>query len=154
LGPRDCGVVGVSAYRNKDEAGTGAQPSHGHSADGCIRETRCSGWQSAPPEHWSWGNNADRAGSSRLERVTRDSEAQSGKLTEPTAAEWRATAMERWMAPPIAIKSNPFRWRRPPIIAMAGHGFLEAKAHPEDYIRFYAAAIQTGYQQGVLLQQQ
>jgi len=36
----------------------------------------------------------------------------------------------------------------------AGQGFLEAKAHPEEYIRFYRQAYSNGYQQGYYLQRQ
>jgi len=52
-----------------------------------------------------WSHSANRTAGCTREY----SEAQSGKLTEPSAAELAAIAMERWMAPSDRMKAQPFQ---------------------------------------------
>jgi len=50
------------------------------------------------------------------------------------------------------MKAQPFQAEKTANYRTAGQGYLEVKAHPEEYIRFYRQAYSNGYQQGYYLQ--
>jgi len=156
LGLAIVALVGVSAYRPKFEAGKGAQAMDAAFRDGLYQAKLDVQDGRAPRLRTGrWGHNADRvvfiAG---YEQGYREySEARSGKLAEPSAAELAGYCDGTLDGAADRIKAQPFQVEKTANYRNAGQGFLEAKAHPEEYMRFYRQAYSNGYQQGYYLQQ-
>jgi hypothetical protein len=150
-------LVGVSAYRPKIEAGKGPQVIDAAFRDGVYQaKLDVQGGRAPHLSTGRWSTNADRAVFiAGYEHGYREfSEAQSGKLGEPTAAELAGYCDGTLDGAADRIKAQPFQVEKTANYRNAGQGYLEAKAHPEDYIRFYRRAYSNGYQQGYYLQQQ
>ena len=157
LGLAIVALVGVSAYRPRIDTGKGAQAIDAAFRDG-LYQAKLDVQDGRLPRLRTgrWGNNADRAVFiAGYEQGYREySEAQSGKLTEPTAAELAGYCDGTLDGAADRIKEQPFQVEKTANYRNAGQGFLEAKAHPEEYIRFYRQAYSNGYQQGYYLQRQ
>ena len=148
--------VGVSAYRPKMEPGKGTHAIDAAFRDGLYQAKLDVQDGRAPRLNTGrWGNNADRAVFiAGYEQGYREySEAQSGKLTEPSAAELAGYCDGTLDGASDRMKAQPFQVQKKANYRTAGQGFLEAKANPEEYIRFYRQAYSKGYQQGYYLQQ-
>jgi len=144
-------------YRPKIEAGKGAQAMDAAFRD-VLYQAKLDVQDGRAPRLRTgrWGHNADLvvfiAG---YEQGYREySEARSGKLAEPSAAELAGYCDGTLDGAADRIKAQPFQVEKTANYRNAGQGFLEAKAHPEEYMRFYRQAYSNGYQQGYYLQQQ
>ena len=158
LGLAIVALVGVSAYRPRVVAGKGQQQAIDAPFRDGLYQAKLDVQDGRAPRLSTgrWGNNADRAVFiAGYEQGYREySEAQSGKLAEPTAAELAGYCDGTLDGAADRIKAQPFQVEKTANYRNAGQGFLEAKAHPEEYIRFYRQAYSNGYQQGYYLQQQ
>ena len=156
LGLAIVALVGVSAYRPKVEARKGPQAIDAPFRDG-LYQAKLDVQDGRAPRLSTgrWGNNADRAVFiAGYEQGYREyAEAQSGKWTEPTAAELAGYCDGTLDGASDRIKAQPFQVEKTANYRSGGQGFLEASANPEEYIRFYRQAYSNGYQQGYYLQQ-
>ena len=156
LGLAIVGFVGVSAYRPEIEASKGPQVIDAAFRDGRYQAKLDVQDGTAPRLRTGrWSADADRvAFIAGYEQGYREySEAQSGKLTEPSAAELAGYCDGTLDGASDRMKAQPFQVQKKANYRTAGQGFLEAKANPEEYIRFYRQAYSKGYQQGYYLQQ-
>ena len=157
LGLAIVALVGVSAYRPKIDTGKGAQAIDAAFRDG-LYQAKLDVQDGRLPRLRTgrWGNNADRAVFiAGYEQGYREySEAQSGKLAEPTAAELAGYCDGTLDGAADRVKAQPFQVEKTANYRTAGQGYLEANANPEVYVKFYRKAYSNGYQQGYYLQQQ
>ena len=147
--------VGVSAYRPKMEPGKGPQAIDAAFRDGLYQAKLDVQDGRAPRLRTGrWSAHADRAlFIAGYEQGYREySEAQSGKLTEPSAAELAGYCDGTLDGASDRVKAQPFQAEKTANYRTAGQGYLEVKANPEEYIRFYRQAYSNGYQQGYYLQ--
>ena len=149
--------VGVSAYRPKMEPGRGPQVIDAAFRDG-LYQAKLDVQDGRVPRLRTgrWSNHADRAVFiAGYEQGYREySEAQSGKLTEPSAAELAGYCDGTLDGASDRIKAQPFQVEKTANYRTGGQGLLEASANPEQFMRFYRQAYSNGYQQGYYLQQQ
>jgi hypothetical protein len=143
--------VGVSAFGPKMEAGKGLRSNDAAFRDGMYQaKIDVQVGKSPRLRSGRWSSHADRAlFIAGYEQAYREySEAQPGKWTELTAAELAGYSDGTLDGASDRLKAQPFQAGKTANYQTAGQGFLEARANPEEYMKFYRQAYSRGYQQG------
>jgi hypothetical protein len=148
--------VGVSAYGPKIEARKGLRSMDAAFRDG-MYQAKIDVQDGKSPRLLSgrWSTHADRAlFIAGYEQGYREySEAQPRKLRELSAAELAGYSDGTLDGGSDRLKGQPFQAGKTANYQTGGQGFLEARANPEEYIRFYRQAYSRGYQQGYYFQE-